>query len=215
MRESEIEIGATYHRWTVVAAPFRDERGRLRVPVRCICGNSNPALFGTGLGTTAHSCGCYQRERVAKANFAHGDHKERLYRIWIGFRQRCNNPNRSGYKDYGGRGITYAKAWDSYPVFKEWALRNGYKAGLELDRANNDGNYTPRNCKWSTRDEQARNTSRVRMLSAFGEAKIMVEWVEDRRCIVGYGTLESRMRRGWEAERAMTTPAETKFRVGR
>ena len=72
-------------------------------------------------------------------------------------KQRCNNPKNAFYHRYGGRGISYPKEWEEFEPFMEWALSNGYSESLTLDRINNDADYSPSNCKWSTQSEQAAN----------------------------------------------------------
>lgn len=81
----------------------------------------------------------------------------RLYRIWQNMKKRCFNPNHPQYKNYGGRGITVCDAWDnSFETFERWALSHGYADDLTIDRINNDGNYTARNCQWITRSENSK-----------------------------------------------------------
>lgn len=80
----------------------------------------------------------------------------RLYNIWRTMKSRCFNPNNPQYKNYGGRGITVCKAWDnSFEVFEKWALSHGYTDNLTIDRIDNNGNYTARNCQWITRSENS------------------------------------------------------------
>lgn len=91
-------------------------------------------------------------------NQTHGECYTRLYGIWHGIEQRCNNKNNRAYKSYGGRGITMCKEWStSYETFRDWANANGYTDELEIDRRNTFGNYEPGNCRWATRREQMRN----------------------------------------------------------
>lgn len=72
----------------------------------------------------------------------------KIYNIWLMMRQRCNNENHFAYKWYGARGIKVCDEWDNSQLFCDWAMNNGYEEGLELDRINNDGDYSPDNCQW-------------------------------------------------------------------
>ena len=97
-------------------------------------------------------------KRFMRGLWSNGRNKPtRLYGVWCYMRERCGNPNTKRYKDYGGRGISVCSEWDDYAVFRAWALANGYKKGLTLDRENNDSNYEPDNCQWITNAEQAKN----------------------------------------------------------
>jgi len=114
------------------------------------------------------SCGCLRKQRAKelaknlnKYKFRHGDsrRKERtgLYNSWEHIKQRCYNPNDDYYKRYGGRGIQVHEGWkNNYLAFKKWALANGYKNGLTIDRIDNDGNYEPSNCQWLSRSENTK-----------------------------------------------------------
>ena len=72
-------------------------------------------------------------------------------------KSRCDCKTNTSYGLYGGRGITYCQEWGKFEPFYEWALENGYSENLTLDRIDNDGDYTPENCKWSTQHEQSLN----------------------------------------------------------
>lgn len=87
----------------------------------------------------------------------------RIYKIWQGIRQRCNNPNDKDYDDYGGRGIKVCEEWNkSSMAFIQWALQNGYADNLSIDRRDTNGDYCPENCHWATGTEQARNKRKQR-----------------------------------------------------
>lgn len=132
---------------------------------RCSCGKEI-TVAGISLTKKKHStvsCGCYNREKTIQLNKERAMHhcdgfNSRLYRIWSGMKTRCNNKSHKDYKRYGARGISVCDKWtNNFNAFKEWALSNGYKENLTLDRLNNDGNYEPSNCRWATYKEQANN----------------------------------------------------------
>lgn len=114
---------------------------------RCLCGRFRKATTGDLLSGNIDKCGWC----------THGKTGTRLYRIWIGFRQRCNNQNNPSYHRYGGRGITVCDEWkNDFSAFRDWALANGYTDNLTIDRKNNDGAYSPENCRWITKSENSK-----------------------------------------------------------
>ena len=91
-------------------------------------------------------------------NFKHGESKTRLYLIWHHIKDRCLNLNHKFYEYYGGRGITICPEWtNDYIKFRDWALSNGYKENLQINRINNNGNYEPNNCNWVTSADNCQN----------------------------------------------------------
>lgn len=92
----------------------------------------------------------------------HGLRYHPLYKVWDNIKGRCLDKNNKDYKDYGGRGITVYSKWkDNLKVFIDWAIDNGYKRGLQIDREDNNGNYTPNNCRFvtsATNNQNRRNT---------------------------------------------------------
>jgi hypothetical protein len=127
-------------------------------------------------------------------------------------RDRCNNPRRKSWAGYGGRGIKVCEEWDDYGVFRDWALANGWNRSLQIDRIDNDGPYSPENCRIVDARTNLRNTRRARMLTIFGETKCMADWADDERCSISYQALESRLRSGWSVEDALTQPPRTRLR---
>ena len=146
---------------------------------------------------------CHERKICRKPSTAN----KRIRGIFRNMISRCYLLSDSAYYRYGGRGIKICNSWLlDVNLFEQWSLQNGYSEDLSIDRIDNDGNYCPENCRWTNRKQQANNTRKNRMITAFGETKTVAEWNEDHRCSVKYGTLYSRIDRGWEVERAIITP---------
>jgi hypothetical protein len=106
------------------------------------------------------SCGCHRKRRSSETHKTHGLIGTRLYKIWANIKYRVSNYNNKRYKDYVGRGITICDEWENdFMSFYNWAMSNGYKEnkGLSIDRIDNDGNYCPENCRWTTSTIQTRN----------------------------------------------------------
>lgn len=94
--------------------------------------------------------------------------KHKLYKVWNSMKQRCYNVKDASYASYGGRGIKMDYVWKECPqIFILWALRNGWKTGLQIDRIDNDGDYEPDNCRFSTPRENALNRRFTRNTSGF------------------------------------------------
>ena len=145
-----------------------------------------------------------------KWQYVKNGQKDRLYKVYVHMCQRCYYEKYEFYHRYGGRGITVCDEWlNSYDKFKEWALSAGYdynapKGQCTLDRIDNNGNYEPDNCKWSTIKEQLNNNSRNIWITANGETHNLQQWAD----ILGvkHDTLRNRYRRGWSGERIINTP---------
>lgn len=101
-----------------------------------------------------------------------------LYNMWQTMKNRCENPKREKYKDYGARVIKVCEEWQDAKVFCEWALEHGYKDGMQIDRIDVNGNYEPSNCRWVTPKENSRNRRNTVFLTINGETKSVAEWCE-------------------------------------
>ena len=144
---------------------------------RCDCGNTTIVRRGSLSSGDTISCGCYHKEHTHDFAKTHGLTYNPLYTVWRGMIQRCTNQNASNYERYGGRGIDVCDEWRHNPEnFCEWALSNGYKSGLTLDRKNNNLGYYPENCRWTTRKVQQNNTRRNRMFTYNGQTHSVAEW---------------------------------------
>lgn len=124
-------------------------------------------------------------------------------------RYRCERPTTPWYHNYGGRGIRVCEEWSDFAVFKAWAISTGYGPGLTIERDDNDGPYSPDNCRWATRGEQNRNRRDNRWIEAFGERKCAEDWLSDPRCRVSKPSLYHRIESGMTVEDALSTPPHT------
>ena len=185
---------------------------------KCKCGNKGRCLLTAIIQRKQKSCGCLRAklasERMKEYNKdGHGLSDHRLYRIWANMKNRCLNSNVKCYKDYGGRGEKICDKWkNDFKSFYDWAMKNGYKENLSIDRIDVNGNYQPDNCRWATSKEQAdnRRNSIKKEMTAFGETKTLHEWSIDDRCMVNVHSLVYRVGAGWEPERAITQKSERK-----
>lgn len=186
---------------------------------KCDCGNTkvyDPPRLKSGRGV---SCGC----SVGHAR-KHGGTGTRLYHVWDGMKQRCNNPNSEEYHRYGGRGITICEEWGSFANFRDWAMSTGYdpdapQGECTLDRIDNDGNYEPSNCRWVDMQEQMQNRPRRSPSIAYNnESHTLYEWAQIMG--VSYQKLRNYRAKGWSIEKIMsicrntgatTTPQDVVF----
>lgn len=136
-------------------------------------------------------------------SFRHGMCGTRVYHIWENMKSRCLNPKDSRYGDYGGRGITVCERW---LVFENFLADMGEpRAGLQLDREDNNGNYEPGNCRWATRSEQQNNRRTNHVITLKNCTQTLTEWC--RELGLEFNTVSTRLRRGWSVERALELEA--------
>jgi len=200
-------IGDKFSRLTVIGNPrYKSGSNHRYIPCRCDCGNEIVTQLSQLRSKHTNSCGCYKREQTSKANSTHAESQTRLYGIWCKMKDRTSTPTNPSFPNWGGRGIILCQEWKEYVPFRNWALANGYHESLQIDRIDNDSNYSPDNCHWITQAAQQRNTRRNHLLTAFNETKCMSAWIEDPRCSVSYSALKSRIRKGWDTELAITMP---------
>lgn len=142
----------------------------------CTCGNKiRLASLFLNSGHTK-SCGCLRIESSRKSLTTHGKSNMPEYEVYITMKKRCYNKKHISYKDYGGRGITVCDKWLN--SFTEFLSDMGNRPGkhYSIDRINNNGNYTPTNCRWATKKEQNSNTRRNNWIEYNGEKMILADW---------------------------------------
>jgi len=184
----------------------------------CDCGNTKVAAGGSIRGGSIKSCGCLKAELARaskpwKRRHGHATNENGrgtlTYKSWAAMNSRCRRPSSPDYARYSGRGITVAERWLSFENFL--ADMGERPPGTSLDRINNDGNYEPGNCRWANYTEQGNNNSRNVHLTHNGETKTLAEWC--RTTSITEETVRSRIKRGWELERALSEPLKRKQRA--
>lgn len=164
--------GKKLNRFTVIRYYGLNKSRKALWLCRCDCGKEVVVVGQNIRNGASKSCGCYGLEVLEKRNVDHGLSGTRLHRIWIGMRERCHKERVAGYKNYGGKGVKVHPEWSSdYLSFYTWAMNNGYKENLTLDRRDPTGDYEPGNCQWITRAEQTRNKRNTIFVEIDGVSK--------------------------------------------
>lgn len=172
-RFSEDLTGKRFGRLLVIGFDHTGEKGHSYWNCECDCGEKAIVRRDQLLSGHTTSCGCYvsdvNRDRCTK----HGLSNERLYDIWRAMKHRCKNTEISRY---GGRGIEVCDEWNDFKAFYDWSIHNGYKPNLSIDRINNDGNYSPENCRWADNVTQGNNRCTNRYVEYNGFRHTISEW---------------------------------------
>lgn len=198
-------IGKKFNSLTILDVEVSDKRVRYRFVCKCDCGNTTIVRTGRVINGYTKTCGC----RNKGYNYHDADQLSikyrNIYSIWNTMRHRCYDPKNHKFKNYGARGIVVCDEWKyKFEPFLTWALQNGYKKGLTIDRINNDGNYEPSNCRWANPTTQARNKTTNKLVTYKGETKCVAQWCDDLN--ISYDTVRARIRLGWSADKAFETP---------
>jgi hypothetical protein len=155
--------GQVFGRLTVIGISHRYRRSP-RISIvhwlcRCACGVEVAISTSDLRSENTRSCGCLLREISSRTNLTHGHTSggwSTTYRAWSEMKTRCYNPKRKKFENHGGRGITVCDRWRN--SFENFLADMGEKPlGLTLDRIDNEGNYTPENCRWATWSQQNKN----------------------------------------------------------
>lgn len=180
---------------------------------KCDCGKTVLVRANSLKHNRVKSCGCLRKESNARTKTTHGMSKTRLYTAWHTMKGRCLNENDKHYPRYGGRGIKVCEEWkESFENFKNWAIRNGYKDDLTLDRINNDGDYCPNNCRWTSQKTQNNNRGVSINITYKGKTQNLSEWCKELN--IPYLRVWQRIKKyGFTFEEAITEPSH--YRSGK
>lgn len=211
-RKIEIPTGSRFGKWTTIS-DSRVISGRKFNRCICDCGMeqevSSQRLMAGGTG----QCKACTLRNAAAGRTRHGAARGRTvtpeYGCWLGMKSRCNNENDRAYPSYGGRGIAICARWESFENFLE-DMGPRPQAGMSIERCDNSKGYDPDNCKWASPKQQCRNR-RTSLIVTDGSDRItLAEAVERRGHAPGssfYKKAHVRItKRGWDAERALSTP---------
>ncbi len=173
---------------------------------RCDCGTVKTIRAMHLMSGLIRSCGCLHSEVSAatakRCNTKHGHSGKVWWTIWFGMMDRCYNSNFHRFHRYGGRGIAVCRRWHKAENFL--ADMGEPPKGLTLERIDNDGPYSPKNCRWATYKEQNNNRSSTRLITFNGETMSGAAWAE--RLGIKKAAMYARLKR-WPLEMALTMPA--------
>lgn len=203
----------TDKKYNMLTALYRvDNRGKQTYwRFRCDCGNEKEINKASVISGVTKSCGCLRRKinkekgklqaGKTRRRYKHEDTDMTLYGVWGSMRSRCNDPNHSGYHNYGGRGIKVCERWSDYRNFVEDMLPE-YQKGLEIDRIDNNGDYEPNNCRWVT----SKQNSRVNRMVTTPDGRDLTMKQAAEEYNIPYRTLRHRIvYGGWDPTEALET----------
>lgn len=208
-----LQKGQKFYQLTIIELHHKreyiDKKGviRYREYYKCQCDCGNITIVEKSQLTTSKtkSCGCLQKSITSKMSKTHGFSKTKIYSLWCGIKDRCFRHKNKDYKNYGGRGIIVCNEWLKFENFYNWAIENGYKEGLTIERIDVNGNYEPNNCKWIKNELQSHNKRNNHYLTYKGKTQILSEWAKEMGLNNG-STISGRLKRGWTIKQSLITP---------
>lgn len=196
----DIKAGSRYGNLTVIgdgkALRLPSGQTNRTILCKCDCGSTKEIRLLHLVRGRITTCGCTR----------HGGSGSKLHNTWRGMLNRCRNASYVNANRYIDRGITVCKEWQKYPAFEKWALSNGFKEGLTIDRINNNLGYSPDNCRFVSQFLNNCNKEKTLIIDYNGHKvplKILVHGTELER---HYHTIYGRIKRGWNPKKAVDTP---------
>lgn len=209
-------VGKRFGRLQAIEDVGRCVRGRIWKCV-CDCGQEKEVISQALVSGHTKSCGCLQPDAARWSGVkrrTHGhttlENKQNAheYFIWSSMKSRCTNPRNASFKSYGARGIVVCGRWmDSYEAFFE-DMGQRPSSDHSLDRIDTNKGYSPDNCRWADKLQQAQTRTNVRKIEAFGQVMTAAAW--SRELGVSAMAIRNRIDAGWTAEDAVTKPIRGK-----
>lgn len=204
-------LGQKFGKLTFMAYEVVSSNKKRKALFKCDCGVEKEFKLYAVLKGQIKSCGCHKLAYISEKNTSHGLCKHPLYSTWNGIIGRCYNDKNERYKDYGGRGVIMCNEWrNDFMSFYNWAITNGWKQGLQIDkdikarRIGKEGLiYSPDMCSIVTRTENL-NSTRSNKYLTFNDAALTVsQWAH--KLNIDAFLIYKRLRRGWAVEKVLTT----------
>lgn len=195
-------LNKKFDKLLVIEMCGNDEKGRhFKSKVQCDCGNVETVL--DTLLINGRKTQCRECAKKSSKKYKHGMTNTSLFNIWHSMKQRCYDRRNNSYNLYGNRGIIICEEWkNDFLNFYSWAMENGYKKGLSIDRIDVDGNYEPSNCRWANTIEQANNKRNNIIIEYNGIKDTLPNWA--RKVGINKGILQYRYYHKWDVERMLT-----------
>ena len=195
--------GQRFTRLLAIKLAGRTKGGDAKWGCICDCGKIRNVISSNLVNGTTKSCGCYSRDMSKRT--IHGLARTNKYKRWNSMKGRCYNKNNKDYKYYGARGIGVCTRWrNSFENF--YADMGERPEGRSLDRIDNDGDYSPENCRWATQTEQNNNRRDTVMCTLNGKTQSLHSWAKELG--IKHITLYKRFKKGWSAHKTLTTPVK-------
>jgi len=192
--------GQQFGLWTILDSAGKNKYGKTTLLCKCKCGTSKFVLANDILHGRSSNCGCVRNKKTSDLKRSHEKRSTGAYASWAAMHTRCTNKKQQGWQAYGGRGISVAKEWASFEKFFE--DMGDRPDGCSIGRIDNNLGYSPGNCRWESRLEQANNTRANRQISASGFTYTIAQW--SRVSGIKLSTIRKRLQLGWPENHAVT-----------